>query len=148
MLKLLKRHNLPRQDLLTVYTCYIRPITEYAAPVWNGALTVNQKVRIERIQKRALRIIYGNNYSTYPNVLLQCNRQSLEERRQSLCTSFIVKTMSNTNQFQQYILPATNTRTLRYKKKVIEPRSQTARMQNSSIPYLARLYNLHVTTNV
>ena len=39
MLRLLKRHNLPWKDLITVYTCYVRPVLEYAVPVWNGALS-------------------------------------------------------------------------------------------------------------
>ena len=46
MLRLLKRYGVPRHDLLTVFTGYIRPLTEYAAPVWSGALTNNQKLRI------------------------------------------------------------------------------------------------------
>ena len=141
MLRMLKRHNLPRRDLITVYTCYIRPITEYAAPVWNGAITENQKLRLERIQRRALRIIFGRDYSTYNNVLLQCNLQSLDDRRQSLCVSFIEKNMRNTNQFQQYLPPANNTRTLRRGNKIPELRCKTKRMQNSSIPYLVHLHN-------
>ncbi len=64
MLRLLKRYGVPRKDLLTVLTGYIRPLTEYAAPVWSGALTNNQKSRIERIQKRALRIVFGASYTT------------------------------------------------------------------------------------
>ena len=141
MLRLLKRHNLPCRDLLTVYTCYVRPITDCAAPVWNGAITANQNMRLERIQKRALRIIFGKHYSTYENVLKQCNLPSLEDRRLSLCTTFIEKTMKHTDQFQEYMPPATNLRTLRKQKRVKEIRCKTKRMQNSSIPYLSRLYN-------
>ena len=64
MLRLLKRHYLPHEDLITVYRSYIRPICEYGCPVWNGGLTTKLSNSLESIQKRALRIIFGNRYST------------------------------------------------------------------------------------
>ena len=91
-LRLLKRYGVPRHDLLTVFTGYIRPLTEYAAPVWSGALTNNQKFQIERIQKRALRIVCGTSYTTYEQVLSHCTLQSLDDRRQLLCSSFMEST--------------------------------------------------------
>ena len=78
MLRLLKRVR--RQDLLTVFTGYIRPLTEYAASVWSGIN--NKNLRIERIQKRALRLVFGTSYATYEQELSHCTLQSLEERRQ------------------------------------------------------------------
>ena len=36
----------------------IRPTLEYEAQVWNGGITKEQSNEIERIQKRALKIIY------------------------------------------------------------------------------------------
>ena len=98
MLRVLKRHGLPRQDLMTIYTSFVRPVTEYAAPVWSGALTNYDKISIERVQKRALRIIMGHEYTTYEDVLSLVNLVSLEERRVSLCVSFINKTLKNTIQ--------------------------------------------------
>ena len=37
----------------------IRPVLEYAAPVWHHSLNKSQKNQIEAIQKRAIRIIYS-----------------------------------------------------------------------------------------
>jgi len=43
------------------YTTVIcRPILEYACPVWHSSLTVEHSNRIEAIQKRAFRIIFGS----------------------------------------------------------------------------------------
>ena len=64
---------------MTIYTCFIiRLITEYAAPVWNGALTLTKQqiTHIERVQKKALKIIFGSTYTTYDEVLDNCNLQS------------------------------------------------------------------------
>ena len=63
MLRVPKDFDLPCQDLVTIYTSHIRPVTEYAVPVWNAALTYRQRYFIERIQKRALKITFGTNHS-------------------------------------------------------------------------------------
>ena len=54
-LKQLKRAGVPQAQLLYFYTGVIRPVLEYAAPVWNHLLTITQIDQIEAIQRRALR---------------------------------------------------------------------------------------------
>ena len=39
MLRTLKQFNLPRRDLMLVYTGYIRPVVEYGVPVWHPGLS-------------------------------------------------------------------------------------------------------------
>ncbi|KAI8516367.1 hypothetical protein Bbelb_049480 [Branchiostoma belcheri] len=51
--------------------------TEYAAPVWRSGLTASQSSRIERIQRRAVRIILGPNYSNYADACSQLGLASL-----------------------------------------------------------------------
>jgi len=51
------RVGVPQAQLLHFYTGEIRPVLEYAAPVWNHLLTQTQIDQIEAIQRRALRII-------------------------------------------------------------------------------------------
>lgn len=46
-------------DLLTIYTGFIRPLVEYATPVWHPDLTFFQTSQIEMVQKRAIRLIMG-----------------------------------------------------------------------------------------
>jgi len=57
-LKQLKRSSVDPDDLYHFYTTDIRPILEYACPVWHSSLTVEHSNRIEAIQKRAFRIIF------------------------------------------------------------------------------------------
>ena len=45
--------------LWLIYFRHVRSILEFGAPAWNGALTVKQAFRIERVQKVAVHIIYG-----------------------------------------------------------------------------------------
>ena len=43
MLRKLKKFNLPLNDLVLIYTGYIRPVLEYCAPVFHSGLTSEQK---------------------------------------------------------------------------------------------------------
>ena len=53
-LKRLRRFNIPQSDLVIIYTGYIRPTLEYAAPVWSSGLTKAQTEKLERVQKSCL----------------------------------------------------------------------------------------------
>ena len=140
MLRILKRHCLPVRDLLTIYDGYVRPILEYGTPVWNSGITKKQCESLTKIQKRALRIIVGARYTTYQNVLTCFDMETLEQRRHSLCTSFIGKSISR-NQLKNILPQITQKRVLRHTKKLPELRCRTNRVKNSPIPSLVRIYN-------
>jgi DNA-binding transcriptional regulator of glucitol operon len=89
MLKLLKCFNLPHDDLVTVFAGFVRPLAEYAAPIWHSGLTVDQCAALERIQKRACKIIMGKEYASYDQALLDCGLDSLSQRRDQLCFKFL-----------------------------------------------------------
>ena len=57
-MKILKSYNARKEALKTFYVAVVRSVLEYGAQVWNGGLTMEQSEDIERIQKRALRIMY------------------------------------------------------------------------------------------
>jgi len=53
-------------DLLHYYKTVLRLVIEYACPVWQSSLTVDELRRLEAIQKRAVMIISGaNDYEFY-----------------------------------------------------------------------------------
>jgi len=65
-LKLLKRSAMTTDDLLYYYKTVIRPVIEYACPVWQSSLTVDELQRLKAIQKQAVMIISGaKNYAFY-----------------------------------------------------------------------------------
>jgi len=74
-------------QLLYFYTGVIRPVLEYAAPIWNHLLTKIDQ--IEEIQRRALRIIYGyTNDMPYINALYFAAITSLADRQKQLSCKF------------------------------------------------------------
>ena len=53
-LKQLRRAGVPPQQLLHFYMAVIRPVLEYASPVWHYSITRAQSQHLESIQKRAV----------------------------------------------------------------------------------------------
>ncbi|KAI8492567.1 hypothetical protein Bbelb_296080 [Branchiostoma belcheri] len=97
----LRQFNVPADDLVTVYTCFIRPVLEYGAPVWHPGLTTTQRRKIERIQKRATKIILGHNLP-YDQSCKTLNLQTLHDRRETLCYKF-GKTLSKSDTYKQWL---------------------------------------------
>ena len=62
--KQLKRAVAPNRDLLHFFTSVLRPVLEYACPVWHSSLTVAQSDALESVQKRAISIIYSGAVPT------------------------------------------------------------------------------------
>ena len=85
ILRRLKALGAGPKELLDLYVKQIRCLLELAAPAWNGSLTRSEIVDIERVQKCALRIIFGASYEDYSNALEMSNLDSLEKRREILC---------------------------------------------------------------
>ena len=56
-LRVLKQCGAPPASLAKVYTTIVRPVLEYAAPVWQN-IPDFLSYKIESIQKRAMRIIF------------------------------------------------------------------------------------------
>ena len=84
MLYVMRRFNPPKEQLVKVYTTYIRPLLEYCAPVFHAGLTANQAQQLERCQKRALKIIAGYDY-TYRELLDKFDLENLADRREKMC---------------------------------------------------------------
>ena len=57
MLYQLKRAGICQHDLVTIYVSVIRPVLEYACPVWHTNLNRHLIKSIETVPKRALKCI-------------------------------------------------------------------------------------------
>ena len=59
-LRRLKKLGANQDDLKDVYVKQIRSILEFAVPVWHSSLVGEDRLKTERVQKSALRIIFGD----------------------------------------------------------------------------------------
>ena len=75
---------------------------EYGALVWNGGIMNDHSKEKERIQKRAFKIIYGED--DYDKVLQAATLASLKERRDRMCIQ-LIKSTSNTDHKLHNLLP-------------------------------------------
>ena len=146
MLSRLKAFNVSRQDLVKIWTCFIRPSTEYVAPLWHSSLSKTDNMKIERLQKRALRIILGMDYPGYENALKVLNLPSLKDRREHLTKKFAKSLL--TSQRHRDLLPQKrqNVPAIRgnANNQLIETRCNSERYYKSTVPYCTRIINQDV----
>ena len=66
--------------LLKAFKVYVRPLVEYASPIWSPRLTCDINM-LERVQRRFTKRLPGLYRLSYEDRLLQLNLDSLESRR-------------------------------------------------------------------
>ena len=143
MLSALLPFRIPVCDLLTIYTGFIRPLVEYAAPVWHPGLTSFQTSQIERVEKRALRLIMGSAYSSYDEALDHTRLEKLEVRRDHLCKKF-AQALTKSSHFNSWFplrRQHEGSRSLRNKTHYQQMRCRTERYRKSPIPFLIDILN-------
>ena len=62
-LRHLKRSGMSPSDLLFIYLSILRPVLDFAAPTYHSLLTATQTETLEALQRKALKIVYGNDLS-------------------------------------------------------------------------------------
>ena len=85
-IRVLRKSGLPPADLIQVYCSLVRPILEFASPVWS-ALPECLVQLVEIVQKSALRIILPD--CSYDSALVSCGLSTLLARREDACRRFI-----------------------------------------------------------
>ena len=140
----LKRNGICTDDLIMIYKMYIRPLLEFAAPVWSSSITSSQKDNIERVQRRALRMIAFPQRMDYDQLLQTFNVQSLANRRTDLLITF-GKSLLHSDRHRDLLPPTRiqiHQRTdLRNPNNLHIPRTRTQRYKLSSIPSIVQLLN-------
>ena len=150
----LKQFGVKQEERLTTWKVLIRPITEYAAPLWHSSLLEYDKRKLENLQKKALGLILGTTYIDYRRyykingqpvsyelALKSCDLTPLAERRENLTIKFALDTYNNPSHkdfFERLPDSRPNTRS---SPKVHVPTGSTNRYTNSAIPVFTRIIN-------
>merc|ERR1712237_41192 len=100
ILRRLKSLGATKSTLLLVYYRHVRSIVEYAAPAWHKAITQRQAARLERVQRVALKLIFGQ-LKSYRVILAENKLQTLKQRRAAQCLNFGRKALQH-NKFKQW----------------------------------------------
>ena len=142
LLRHVKRAGLPESDLLKFYIAFIRPTLEYAAPTFHSMLTADMTDKIEGIQRRASKLIFGWD-THYDDIIASGRMITLEKRREELAEKFAKKTCKNprfSHWFQEKDYSRINIRHGN-RKKYEERFARTERLRNSPVYYMTRLLN-------
>ena len=147
MLRRLKELGAETAELIDVYKQQVLSVLEFAVPVWASSITKHEASTIERVQKTALHIILGIDYTNYQLALKTLNMKSLSERRLELCSKFAVKSLRSQKYNTWFKKSEAKSYNTRCEKPIFkEVVTRTKRFYNSPIPYLTRLLNLHKWT--
>ena len=95
MLTKLKYAGVEIEDLIDIYSLFIRSCAEYCSVVFHGSLTNEQSQKIENIQKTSLKIILSDNFVDYSAACEMTGLLSLAERRQNRMLSYAKKCISH-----------------------------------------------------
>ena len=119
-------------DLLDIYVLKIRSVLEYCCVVWHSRLT-----SLERVQKTCLRIVLGEEYNGYEDALNRFNLETLFDRRETRCLSFVKKCLKHPKHSK--LFPKMRNSHFKEQYKVNFGRTEIYR--RSAIPYLQRKLN-------
>jgi hypothetical protein len=133
----------PIYQLKTAYLTFIRPILEYACPVWGPQVHHIDYLSddLEGIQKRAVKVILCDKYVDYSSSLKSLEIPSLRDRQFQLM-----------NRFDQFLLSSLVNRTIlppempvrantRRKSKLMSVSCRTNRLSNSFVPFSTSAFN-------
>ena len=131
-----------REDLKAIYLTYIRSVLEQSAVVWHSSLTRKNRNDLERVQKAAVRVILGKNYSTYKNGLKMLRIDTLDKRREKLCLSFAKKCLNNEKVKDMFPLNKTEHQMMKRKTRKYQTfKANTNKLKKSALPYMRKLLN-------
>ena len=159
ILRKLKDFGLHSEELVNAWVSILRPNTEYAVPLWHSGLTLFDVNRLEKIQKRALGIIFGtvyienkryykvgNNQLSYDESLQFLGLTTLSYRREALTHKFALQTIKNEKHKDLFIKKKCHGFNTRNKFLIGEIHCKTLRYYKSAIPSMSRTLNGIVMT--
>ena len=141
MLTKLKYVGVGIEDLLDIYSLFIRSVLEYCSVVWHSRLTQEQTSDIERVQKICLRIILRENYVSYDAALEMCALDRLADRRDARCMRFAKRCLKHPKFKNLFPLSEPDPYNFRSVEKYEVNFARTDHYRDSTIPYLQRKLN-------
>ena len=110
--------------------------------VWHSSLNKKNRKNLERVLRAAVRVIMGNEFTNYKNLLKCLNLVTLKQRRELFCLKF-AKNCVNSDKVKNLIPLKKSQHKMkkRKQKKFKTTRSKTKRMQKSALPFMRKLLN-------
>ena len=129
--------------LLDVLQKQVLSVLNLGVPAWDSLLTEQEKEDFERVLKTGLKIIWGQDYTNFYDILRESNLKTMKQVRETIVKKFLRKTIEHTK-FRRWFAedrdPRMNTRAgNRTRFKPVPARKRF--YQKSPIPTLTSLAN-------
>ena len=137
ILRRLKALGASQRVLKLIYYQHVRSILEFGVPAWNSGISTLDIKKLESLES-SCELIFGGHKS-YSKLLEEAKWESLEIRREKLCTKFAMKAAKH-KKFKSWFKEI-NSEGSNKKACYAETVYTHKRLRNSPIPYLTRLLN-------
>ena len=142
------RHNIstcPSKIKEQCYRTMVRPLMEYACVVWDP-ITQKDTHKIEMVQRRAARFVYGDyrTTSSITSMLRSLQWDTLQHRRQQIKVTMLFRIINGLVAIpsQPYLVPrGASTTTRGHNLRYLVPYSRVQFHQQSFFPSTIRLWN-------
>ena len=141
-------HHLPPTISSLLYIYHVRPIFEYASPLWHGAISAELALSLGKLQASVARAILRAPWRTPKQQLLEAlNWPSLRWRRAVASTCLFQQLIHAPNtlpSLSKHLFPLLSSRSTRNRRKPFQialPKVRTTRYQHSFFFHTALLWN-------
>ena len=123
-----------REEMVHLWVIFCRSVLEQSCVVWHSSLTQENTDDLERCQKTFTKLVLKVKYQDYHNALLTLNLETLQSRRQLLCTKF-AKAGIKHNKMNDLFVENSKKHNMETRKneKYVVNFAHTERLQNSSV---------------
>ena len=130
-LRQLKKSHVAKRELLLLYITCIRSILEYGSPLFHRDLPSCLYENLERLQKRAMKIIYPE--LSYAKALELSRLLTLYDRREAISAKLFHEICANQSHCLHKLLPSKYqpSYSLKEQRTFIRPKCKTERCKNS-----------------
>ena len=136
----LKKARLQQGDIVELYCSVIRAAIEYCSPTYHSMLSEGMSDRIEKLQMKSLKTIFGWDKS-YSDLLDLAGIETLKRRREKLVDNFAIKSSRNPR-FDSWFPKAMPTgHNTRLNLPFQEEHARTKRYMNSPLFHMRRRLN-------
>jgi hypothetical protein len=131
------------QTIVPLYRTFVRPFLEYNSIVWSP-YTKKNELKIEKIQKKALKLIYELRHLTYQEQLKRTKLMSLRARRirHQLIVVFKMKNRTIDLSFEDFFQKCINNKTRGNIFKLRLPKTKTKMRQSFFANSVIKYWNL------
>ena len=143
-----ERHSTQESGRHLLQNYHVRPIFEYASPLWHGAISAELALSLEKLQASVARAILRAPWRTPKQQLLKAlNWPSLRWRRAIASTCLFQQLIHAPNtlpSLSKHLFPLLSSRSARNRRKPFQialPKVRTTRYQHSFFFHTALLWN-------